>query len=216
LRSLIYVPIIHSEADLGSVGGVVRERYQEAFGKEAWQRRFSSVDAMWEGLTRKVLALPLDWNRTRLYQDGLPVCGREIEIVRDLARQGSRNHQILLAAVDRGARLMGTESAPLIVAEYRRVQKLIQASRLMESESDAVALELRAEGERLLRERDAYIATRIGTTLEDGETALLFIGLLHRVDDLLGDGYEVHHVIHSLPFGAEPGRVPEDRGGHAH
>ncbi len=216
LRSLIYVPIVHSEADLGSVGGAVRERYQEAFGRTAWERRFSSVDAMWEGIGRKLLALPLDWRRTRLYQDGLPVCGHEAEIVRDLARQGSRNHQILLEAMARGATLMGTESAPLIVAEYRRIQKLVEASRLLESESDAVGLELRADGERLLRERDAFVADRIESTLLDGETGVLFIGLLHRVDEFLGGGFEIQHVIHSLPFGADPRRHLEDRGSDGH
>ncbi len=216
VRSLIYVPMIHSEADLGSLGGVVRQRYQEAFGRSAWERKFSSVDAMWTGLAGKVLDLPLDWRRTRLYQDGLPVCGREAEIVRDLARQGSRNHQILLEAIRRGATLMGTESAPLIVAEYRRVQKLIEASRLLESESNALGIELHAEGERLLRERDAFIADRIGTTLQDGETGVLFIGLLHRVDELLGNDYKVRHVIHSLPFGADPGRPTEERGRDVH
>jgi hypothetical protein len=214
LRSLNYVPIVHSEADLGSVGGAVRQRFQEAFGQGAWERRFSSVDAMWEGLSRKLLGLPLDWTRTRLYQDGLPVCGRETEIVRDLARQGSRNHQILLEAMARGATLMGTESATLIVAEYRRVQRLLEAAQL--EDSDALGLELRAEGERLLRERDAFIASRIDSTLQDGETGVLFIGLLHRVDELLGEGFAVSHVIHSLPFGADPRRRFENRGSDGH
>ncbi len=216
LRSLIYVPIIHSEADLGSVGGAVRERYQEAFGRTAWEKRFSSVDAMWEGISRKLLALPLDWRRTRLYQDGLPVCGHEAEIVRDLARQGSRNHQILLEAMARGATLMGTESAPLIVAEYKRIQKLIEASRLLESESDPIGFALRAEGERLLQQRDAFMAARIESTLEDGETGVLFVGLLHRVDEILGSGFEIRHVIHSLPFGASPRRDLGDRGSDGH
>jgi hypothetical protein len=215
LRTLIYAPIVHSEADLGSVGGEVRQRFQDAFGHDAWEKRFSSVDAMWEGLGRKLLALPLDWERTRLYQDGLPVCGREAEIVRDLARQGSRNHQLLLELMSRGATLTGTESAPLIVAEYRRIQKLIEASRMMD-DSDSVALELRAEGERLLRERDAFIAARIDSTLQEGETGVLFVGLLHRVDELLGDGFDVRQVIHSLPFGADPWRRLGNRGNDAH
>jgi hypothetical protein len=214
LRTLIYAPIVHSEADLGSVGGEVRQRFQDAFGRAAWEKRFSSVEAMWEGLGRKLLALPLEWPRTRLYQDGLPVCGREAEIVRDLARQGSRNHQLVLDLVSRGAILTGTESAPLIVAEYRRVQKLIEAARM--EASDAVALELRAEGERLLRERDAFIAARIDSTLLEGETGVLFIGLLHRVDELLGEGIEVRQVIHSLPFGADPLRRKGNRGSDAH
>jgi hypothetical protein len=214
LRTLIYAPIIHSEADLGSVGGEVRQRFQDAFGRGAWERRFSSVEAMWEGLGKKLLALPLKWERTRLYQDGLPVCGREAEIVRDLARQGSRNHQLVLELMSRGAILTGTESAPLIVAEYRRIQKLLEAARM--EDSDAVALELKAEGERLLRERDAFIATRIDATLQEDETGVLFVGLLHRVDELLGDGFEIQQVIHSLPFGADPWRRMGNRGSDAH
>jgi len=216
LRSLIYVPIVHSEVDLGSAGGEVRRRYQEAFGPSAWKRRFSSVEAMWDGIAEKLRALPVEWPRTRLYQDGLPVCGREAEIVRDLARQGSRNHQLLLEAMERGATLMGTESAALVVAEYRRVQKLIEAARLPDETSDEIALELKAEGERLLKERDAFMASRIDATLQVGETGILFVGLLHEVDELLSQGFEVRHVIHSLPFGADPWQRIQNRRSDGH
>ncbi len=202
MRPLIYIPVVHSETDLGSVGGEVRQRFQAAFGQEAWERRFSSVEAMWDGIGHKLLGLPLAWAEVRLYQDGLPECGREADIVRDLARQGSRNHQLLLEAMGRGATLMGTESAPLLVAEYRRIQKLVEAAR--QGAGDEVGLELRAEGERLLKARDAFIARRIDETLRPGETGVLFMGLLHRVDELMGPDLEIRPLVHSLPFGAHP------------
>jgi DNA-binding response OmpR family regulator len=41
----------------------------------------------------------------------LPVCGRDLEIVAELAKAGSRNHPLLLRLKGRGALLMGTESA---------------------------------------------------------------------------------------------------------
>jgi hypothetical protein len=122
--------------------------------------------------------------------------------VRDLAGQGSRNYQLLIELVQRGATLMGTESPELMVAEYRRVQSLVQAAQ--KNEPDAVVEKLKQEGEEFLHRRDAFIAERIETTLEEGETGILFLGLLHRVDELLDGKFDVRHLIHSLPFGADP------------
>ncbi|MBI3071362.1 MAG: hypothetical protein HYY84_04460 [Deltaproteobacteria bacterium] len=201
MRSLIYVPVVHSAVDLGSVADEVLRQVRSAFGADASERRAASIEAMWVGLREKLLALPLDWQRTRLYQDGLPVCGREEDIVRDLASQSSRNHQLLVELMARGAKLMGTEEPALMVAEYRRVQKLVLAA---EGQApDAVVVSLKREGDALLQARDAFIADRIDKTLLDGETAILFIGLLHRVDEILAGKFDERHLIHSLPLGAE-------------
>jgi hypothetical protein len=202
VRTLIYVPIVHSEADLGSMAPEIRRRFQDAFGADEWARRTASVEAMWQGLQSKLSALPLSWPRTRLYQDGLPICGREREIVRDLAAKGSRNHQLLLELESRGATLMGTEDPGLVVAEYRRIQKLVQAAQ--ERAGGLPAAVIKRQGEEILRDRDAFVARRIDATLEDGETGIVFLGLLHRVDELLDGKFEVRHMIHNLPFGADP------------
>ena len=211
MRSLIYVPMVHSEADLGRMAGEIRRQYIEALGADAWSRRTGAVDAMWAGIRDKLLLLPIRWPTVRLYQDGLPVCGREVDIVRDVAAAGSFNHRLLLELMDRGAVLMGTESPPLLLREYRRVQDLVQAARFGAT-SGVAALE--REGQALLRERDAFMAQRILGTLEQGETGIVFLGLLHRIDELLGDGLEVRHVIHNLPFGADPWRRLKEAGGH--
>jgi hypothetical protein len=212
VRALIYVPIIHSEVDLGTMGDEIRRRFQEVFGADEWIRRFASVEAMWDGLHKKLTALDLPWPRTRLFQDGLPVCGRERDIVQELATKGSRNHRILIDLMERGATLMGTERADLLVKEYRRIQRLVQVSR--EGASVALIEELKREGEQCLRERDATIAERIDSSLEEGETGILFLGLLHRVDELLDGKFEVRHVIHSLPFGADPWQKLKERCGY--
>jgi len=212
VRALIYVPIVHSEVDLGSMAGELKRRFSEAFGAEEWGRRHTSIDAMWDGLRTKLFAMQLVWQRTRLYQDGLPVCGREEEIVRELAGKGGRNHQLLVELMEQGAILMGTEDPALMVAEYRRIPKLLQAAE--QRAPDAVVETLRQEGEEILRRRDAFIAQRIDTTLQQGETGILFLGLLHRVDELLEGKFDVRHLIHNLPFGADPWRKLKE-GNHA-
>ena len=207
---MIYVPIIHSEVDLGTMAEEVRKRFEGAFGAEEWTRRCASVEAMWEGIRTKLLALPLVWKRTRLYQDALPICGREAEIVHELAAKGSRNHQLLAELMQRGATLMGTESAPLMVAEYRRMQDLMQPAQ--QRASDAAAAQMQREGDALLKKRDTFVANRIDESLADGETGVLFLGLVHRVDEVLEGKFEIRHLIHSLPFGADPWRRLKESG----
>ena len=210
MRVLIYVPIVHSEADLGSLLDDVRRGFAAAYGEDAWKRRAAAVEAMWTGLADRLSAMPLEWSRVRLYQDGLPVCGREMDIVRDVAAAGSRNHQLLLALIEKGATLMGTEDAQLMVREYRRNQALVRAAMEELPASDLAALQ--QEGQTILAERDAYIARRISDTLKAGETGIAFLGMLHRVDQKIDDGIQLQQVIHSLPFGVGAYTKGKDKG----
>jgi hypothetical protein len=212
VRSLIYVPMVHSEADLGRMAEEIRAQYTETFGREAWTRRSGAVDAMWNGIRARLLALPLEWPRVRLYQDGLPICGREEDIVRDVAAAGSPNHALLLELMARGAKLMGTEDPALLLREYRRVQALVLAAPGGASPASIEAIE--RDGRAALHERDAFMAQRIAATLEPDETGIVFLGLLHRVDELMPPGIEQQHVIHNLPFGADSWRRLEETSNH--
>jgi len=214
MRVLIYVPIVHSEVELGTLAGEVRRTFLETFGEQAWARQHDGIEAMWGGIRARLLALPLPLQRCRVYQDGLPVCDHEREIVRDLAASGSRNHQLLVELAGRGATLMGTEDPQLMVRDYLRLKRLVQAAQ--EPTADSVVEEIRREGEVILRERDRFIAGRITATLTESEVGILFLGLLHRVDELLGDTLDIRHLIHNLPFGADPCSKMKERDGDGH
>ncbi|MSQ95629.1 MAG: hypothetical protein EXR98_13860, partial [Gemmataceae bacterium] len=58
-------------------------------GSGQWERRVKTVEQLWQDLKERIEALRLDYSHVQLYQDGLPNCGREIDIVRDLAKAGS-------------------------------------------------------------------------------------------------------------------------------
>lgn len=211
MRTLIHIPIIHSEVDLGSLAHELRRRSQETFGVNAWAQRLAAITRMWEQLQEQLRTLPLT-GTTRLYQDGLPVCGKEREIVQELASKGSVNHQILAMLMERGALLMGTESPELLVREYRRGQQLIQATQRQATGKLVEAL--RHEGEAMLRERDAFMAHRIDSTLQEGETGLLFLGLLHRTHELLEGKLELRPLTHHLPLGHLPQRQAQEHKPH--
>ena len=124
MRRLVHIPIIHTSADLGSLSELVQAYYAKVCGTTSWSRREQIVKAIWSDIQTNLDALCLDGRKTRIYQDGLPICGFEERIVRELANAGSSNHQLLLRLLDRGATLMGTEDPQLLMEEYE-LQKQI-------------------------------------------------------------------------------------------
>lgn len=178
-RVLYYFPILHSLADLGGLEDAVAARAIEKMGREQWDAQCRSIEQGWGRIEEVVERLNLRYERCRIYQDGLPVCGDELTIVGDLARSGSHNHQLLLALCKKGATLMGTESLPLLLEEYRLLKNHLAGT------GSADMHEIERQGAELLRQRDAFIADRIDKTLGTGEYGLLFLGMLHSIHGLL-------------------------------
>jgi len=185
VRWLILIPIVHTEVDLGSHLARVKSAQ---FGRESWHEHLRAIEELWTKLRERVLALPMDHGVVRLYQDGLPASGSEMEIVEELARRGSRNHRLLLDLVGKGAVLMGTEDPSLLLEEWERLQ----------GESLGRPGPGSGEGgsyDELLARRDEYIAGIIAHTLRPGEVGRLFIGMLHRLVETLPADIEVQHLV---------------------
>jgi hypothetical protein len=187
MRRLIHIPIIHTSADLGSLSTVVQAHYTKVCGKVSWNQREDVVKALWSDIRAGLDALRLDASKTRIYQDGLPICGFEEKIVRELANAGSSNHQLILRLMDRGAILMGTEDSRLLLEEYE-MQKRHLAQEVGKT-SPSKDLKDRMDG--VLKARDLFIADRIAATLEEGEVGLLFLGALHRLDPMRSSEIQV-------------------------
>jgi hypothetical protein len=137
------------------------------------------VSQFWAQIEQAIEKLVLPYSRVRIYQDGLPVCGREVEIITELANAGSRNHRLLLRLRDKGATIMGTESSELLVEEYQFVKEEFTSGKPDTGQRDKPRR--RALKDSLLKRRDQYIARRISDTLRLGETGLLFLGMLHSI-----------------------------------
>ena len=102
-RKLVYIPIIHTVADMGTLGAAVRGMKLSALGRQGLSRNAAVVEKMWSQIESVVARLPVPPGSMRVYQDGLPVCGHEREIVAELASAGNRNHGLLLKLQARGA-----------------------------------------------------------------------------------------------------------------
>lgn len=192
MRTLIVIPIIHTEKDMGSLLHQIKREYVQRFGHEKWLEHLKSIDQLWTGILQMLTLLELPYPSVRLYQDGLPVCGKESEIVQDVASQGSINHQLLNELMKRGSKLEGTEDAKLLLQEYQFHQSALRDAPTGPSHE-------RAElSKRLLMERDQFIAHRINTTLLIGEIGLSFLGLAHTIEPLLQADILVQHLLPSL------------------
>lgn len=198
MRRLIYVPAIHSEEDMGSMAGPLREEYIRQFGIAKWRQHVHIVDTMWRGIERKINALKLDYKKVKIYQDGLPLCGKELEIMEDVAKLGSHNYNIILKLVKKGAELVGTEDARLLVEEYNFIKKFTSIPDTQQRKK--AERRARKRRDELMVERDKFIANRISETLKSGQTGILFSGIEHEIDKYLPKDIKVEYLIYRLPF----------------
>jgi hypothetical protein len=192
-RILFYFPIIHTQADMGELRESVARATLEKVGRAGLSRKTVAVESIWTEIEQVIDSLALSFDRIRLYQDGLPVCGREAEIVTELAQAGSRNHQLLLRLMARGATIMGTESGDLLVQEYQLAKQTLAAR---PPRAAGVAAQRRALTEALLQRRDRFIAQRLNDTLKPGETGILFLGILHSLERYLQQDLKVIYPLH--------------------
>lgn len=192
MRKLIVARIVHSPADMGSMRVGLERIGISRLGRERWEENRRRIERFWDELEREIDRLELDPARLRIYQDGLPAGGEIGErIIRETASKGSKNYQIIMKLMERGARIEATESPELLLREYQHIKAMVSTT----GEEQRRALEAYdIEKDRLLEERDAYIARRIAETLQDGETGLLFIGAHHRVVPRLPPDIEVSYL----------------------
>jgi len=191
MRTLIYVPIIHTGADLGSIAKDVTKRGIATLGEEIWTEHRTTVDRFWDAISRYFDSI--DARNTKIYQDGMVAEG-DIgnKIVTEMSKAGSKNYQLISRLLERGAVLVKTEDFELVKEEYN---KLLAITRAESTVRKIVALiKYKLAKSRLLRERDIFIAERINQTLGTGETGIVFIGAVHKIKEKLPKGIQVAEI----------------------
>jgi len=197
IRTLIYIPIIHTETDMGTLGESIRRSTLQKFGRRGLKRKEDMIDNLWTEIERIIDTFDLSYEEVRLYQDGLPVCGREAEIVTELAKAGSRNHRLLLLLMKRGATITGTESLELLMEEYELDKQILAVTGAREKAR--IEVSRKAMIDSLLKRRDRFISDRINSTLCAGKTGILFIGMLHSLRNTLDNDVNVIYPLNP-PF----------------
>lgn len=180
MRKLVYIPIVHGAADMGSIKEEVRRASMALLGEQRWIRKEKEIEKFWDTVEAEVDVLDLDYGKVRIYQDGLPCAGElGAKIVNAAAASGSRNFQIIKRLIDRGATLEAAESVELLLKEHAYIKKFMGAKSSREGVNAKRQYgKIRDE---LTEKRDEFIAKKIDATLKEGETGILFIGAAHNV-----------------------------------
>ena len=191
MRRLLYVPIIHSEADLGSISAALVQTSIMRLGEQRWATHKETVCKFWSSVAAFLSSL--DPSQLRIYQDGLATDG-EVgrRIVEEAARRGSKNYQLVLELLNKGAGLRKTESPDLLIREHENVLALAQEESTKKHQR--VARRYRLVRDSLMKERDKFIADNINATLKEGELGVLFIGAYHNVIPCLATDISVEAV----------------------
>jgi hypothetical protein len=179
------------EADLGSLASDVAKRGIASLGEEVWQKHMETVKSFWDSLSRYFEKLEV--SNFKVYQDGMVADGEMGQkILEEGLKSGSRNFEIILKLIKRGAVLVKTEDFALVKKERDRLVKLTKARTRIEK---LIAyLKYRLIKNELLRKRDEFIANRINGTLNQGETGIIFIGAYHNIKKRLPEDIQIKEI----------------------
>lgn len=176
-RTLIYVPIIHTNPDVGSLAPDLEEKAVKLLGSY-WREHKKTIKRYWKEIRKFVERKTL--TNVVVFQDGMPEGGETAQIIIDkLAQTGSPNYQLLKVLTKRGASMQKTEDPQLLKQEYQLTMDLAARKNLLSTIVAFLKYKLRKNG--LLNARDDYIATQIHQNLKAGETGICFLGAYHDV-----------------------------------
>ncbi len=191
MRTLLYVPIIHTSADLGSLAKDVERRGLEKFGENMWRDHLRTIDGLWDALFLYFDSINV--SGAKIFQDGMIADGDVgLNIIQEGDKAGSKNHQLVSKLLHRGALLMKTEDFNLVKKERDRLLKMIRAKTTAEKIFGLIIYKLTKKT--LLRQRDEYIAQRIDRALQEGETGILFIGAYHQIKPRLPRDIKIKEI----------------------
>jgi len=191
MRTLLYVPIIHTSADLGSLVKDVDKRGIEDLGEDIWRDHQRTLDGFWDAIS--LYFDSIDVSGAKIYQDSM-VVDRDVglKIIEEGKKSGSRNYQLVSKLLKRGAILIKTEDLNLVMKERDRLLKITQAKTTTEKLFGFIKYKLTKN--MLLNKRDEYIVQRIDETLNEDQTGILFIGAYHNIKQRLPRDIQVKEI----------------------
>lgn len=195
MRKLIYIPVIHTEADLGSLA---TQLYHKKIPHSAEKKRVNHVQtvlAYWTAIETFFETFDLPADGVKIFQDGMFADGDlAVAILKEGIKSGSRNSKIVQKLIDRGATLIKTEDYRLVKAEYDQIQRIVKAPNLFWQYFQLLKYKLQKQA--FLKKRDRFIAATIDECLHSDQLGILFIGASH-------------HIIQNLPGDIEVTQLKE-------
>jgi len=191
VRTLLYVPIIHTSADLGSLAKEVTQRGIKDLGEEIWKKHEETVLGFWNILMKYFDSIEVAG--VKIYQDGM-IANGEIgqKIVEEGVRSGSKNYEVISRLLQKGGVLVKTEDFHFVREERNRLLKITQATTIVGKLLWLIRYKLTKNS--LLNKRDNFISKRVDETLNEGERGIIFIGAYHNIKHRLSGDIKIIEI----------------------
>jgi len=176
MKRLLYIPIIHTDVDLGSLATSIDKRAKALLGDSTVRKHKETIDLYWQVIAdywqgKNVVG----W---KIFQDAMAADGVVGQnIVQNLAEKGSANYKILAQLMAHGAILVKTEDPEPLKEEYYLTRELTKNRAF----SGPALQQYQRRKNALLQARDAYIMKSISENLNEGETGVCFLGAEHQL-----------------------------------
>jgi len=191
MRTLIYVPVIHTSADLGSLAKDVTKRGIADIGEDVWEKHKAAVEKFWDVISDYFNSI--DVSGKKIYQDGMVADGEVGQrIVEEGAKSGSRNYELVARLLKKGAILVKTEDFKLVKEERDRLVAIMQSKSITHKLIAFIKYKLTKDS--LLNKRDKFIAKRIDESLSQDEIGIIFIGAYHNIKKRLPRSIRVREI----------------------
>lgn len=187
MRTLYYVPMIHSDKELGDLGRIIKTVREKIYGKSASDHDEKAIENLWEPIRLWIHQTIKDARGLVIYQDGIPTGSREK--VYQLFNLVLAEHpesplfRFTKELIEMGAVLEGTGDINLLVkriAVYREIYQAAEKCRNLSDIQNFIVKKVEEQDE-LILQADRFIAKRINETLPEGGRGILFMGYRHRV-----------------------------------
>jgi len=191
MKRLIYVPIIHTAADLGSLAKDVVRRGISDLGENLWEEHKKTVDEFWDAISTYFSSI--DVSGAKIYQDGMVAEGEVgAKIVEEGVKLESKNYELVSRLIRRGAILVKTEDFKFVKEERDRLLAITGAKSTFQKLAAFIKYKLTKD--KLLSKRDEFIVRSINETLSHGERGILFLGAYHDIKNNLPKSFVITEV----------------------
>jgi hypothetical protein len=191
MRILIYIPIIHTSADLGSLAEDVTKKGIADLGEDIWNEHRKAVGGFWDAISHHFDSV--DVSGIKIYQDGMVAEGEVGQkIVEEGVKSGSKNYELISRLLQKGAILVKTENFNLVSEERSRLLAITQAKSISQKIIPFIRYKLTKDI--LLNKRDRFIAKRVDETLNQDETGIIFIGAYHNIKKWLPKDIKIKEI----------------------
>lgn len=191
MRTLVYIPVIHTSADLGSLAEYVTKKGIADLGEDVWKEHRRAIEGFWDAISHYFDSV--DVFGIKIYQDGMVAEGEVGQkIVEEGVKSGSKNYEVISRLLQKGAILVKTEDFNLVREERDRLLAITQAKSISQKIKEYIRYKLTKN--KLLNKRDRFITKRIDEDLNQGETGIIFIGAYHNINKWLPKDIKIKEI----------------------